>query len=49
MIGKNSIESSSLFLKSVVRTGAIGVKISDLFEIFKNDINSSLNSQLGIL
>lgn len=47
--GKNSREVSFLFSKSTTRTGDIGVEINDLFEHFKIDFISSLNSQLDVL
>jgi len=46
---KNSREVSSFFSKSTTRTRDIGVEINDLFEHFKTDFISSLNSQLDIL
>jgi len=47
--GKNSREVSSFFSKSTTRTRDIGVEINDLFEHFKIDFISSLNSQLDVL
>jgi hypothetical protein len=47
--GKNSSEPSSQYFKSTAKTRAIGVEISNSIEIFKDDIISSLNSQLDIL
>jgi len=47
--GKNSREFSSFFSKSATRTGDIRVEINVLFENFKVDFISSLNSKLDFL
>jgi hypothetical protein len=46
---KNSSEPSSQYFKSTTKTRDIGFEISNSIEIFKDDIISSLNSQLDIL
>ena len=47
--GKNSREVSSLFSKSATRIEDISVEIKVLFENFKYDFISSLNSQFNVL
>jgi len=47
--GKNSRDICSFFSKSTTRTGDIRVEINDLFEHFKIDFISSLNSKLDVL
>ena len=47
MVGKNSRELSSFSSKSATKTRDIGVEINDLFEHFKTNFISSLNSQLN--
>jgi len=47
--GKNSREFCSFFSKYVTRTRDIRAEINDLFEHFKIDFISSLNSQLDVL
>ena len=47
--GKNSREASYFFSKSTIRRGDIRAEINVLFENFKYDFISSLNSQLDVL
>ena len=47
--GKNSTKVSSLFSKFTRRTRDIRAEINVLFENFKYDFISSLNSQLNVL
>ena len=47
--GKNSREFSSFFSKSATRIGDIRAEIHFLFENFKVDFISSLNSKLDVL
>jgi hypothetical protein len=48
-VGKNSREISSFSSKSATKTRDIGAEINDLFEHFKTDFISSLNSKLNVL